>query len=221
VFINWLKNIRRNAVEKLEDKAYEIKDKYIKSVLGKEHRLVSHSVIPFVIGGRLDLYYYPDYCNGTAIATKELTNYKFKKPKNHTYDAYELVMVTRYKLDLDSTGHKNPPENTFAYDHKYISRILSTVAVYSKHAKLNPYETMEFPEDFDEIVGGKCLILDALSEPFCNQETKNRKLGLMLLMEIHRDEMEYAIQHRGENLINKLKDKGVYPFTGIHRPSVL
>jgi len=43
----------------------------------------------------------------------------------------------------------------------------------------------------------------------------------MLIMEIHRDEMEFAMQQRGKELIEKLKKKGVYPFTGINRPSVL
>jgi hypothetical protein len=91
---------------------------------------------------------------------------------------------------------------------------------YSTQAKLNPYETMEFPEDMD-VVGGKCLILDILSEPYVCKETKNRKFGLMLIMEIHRDEMEFAMQQKGKELIEIFKDKNIYPFTGINRKSTI
>jgi len=129
-------------------------------------------------------------------------------------------MVTKHKIDMDSALDENPNENTFAYDHKYINKILNFVGRYSMEAKLNPYETMEFPEGYDDL-SGKCLILDALSEPFFNEKTKNRKLGLMLIMEIHRDEMEYAMQQKGRDLIAMLKEKGIYPLTGVNRKSVL
>jgi hypothetical protein len=220
MFIKWFKNIREKYIEESEDKAYEIKSKYMESVLGKEYEKVMHAIIPFFVGGALDLYYYPSYCDGTVIATKELTNYKFNKPKNDVYDAYELVMITRYKINLESTREEHPIENTFAYDHKYINGILNSIARYSTEARLNPYETIEFPDD-TEVIGGKCLILDVLSEPLCNNRTRNKIFGLMVLMEIHRDEMEYAMQQNGKELIEKLKEKGVYPYTGINRPSVL
>jgi hypothetical protein len=192
----------------------------MESILGQEYEKVMHAIIPFFAGGALDLYYYPSYCDGTAIATKELTDYKFNKPKNDVYDAYELVMITRHKINLDSTKEARPVENTFAYDHKYINGILNSIARYSTEAKLNPRDTIEFPDD-TEVIGGKCLILDALSEPLRNNGTRKRNFGLMLLMEIHRDEMEYAMQQNGEELIERLKEKGVYPYTGIDRPSVL
>jgi len=216
MFIKWLKNIR----EKAEDEAYKIKDQYMESILGKENDISMHAIIPYCIGGALDLFYYPNYCNGTVIATKELTNYKFKKPKNDMYDAYELVMVTKHKIDLDSVKDDNPKENTFSYDHKYINYLLNFIGSYSITAKLNPFETIEFPKDMEN-VGGKCLIIDTFSEPLISKETRNKKFGLMLIMEIHRDEMEFAMQQKGRELIEKLKKEEIYPYTGINRPSVL
>jgi hypothetical protein len=35
--------------------------------------MVMHAIIPYAIGGGLDLYYYPNGLPGTAIATKELS----------------------------------------------------------------------------------------------------------------------------------------------------
>ena len=54
----------------------------MQTILGPEHDMVMHAIIPYDIGGSLDLYYFPDFHGGTAIATKELTNYKFKSPSN-------------------------------------------------------------------------------------------------------------------------------------------
>ena len=215
MFEKWKKRKQEKEFE-LEDKAYLVKDKYIESVLGKEHDMVNHSIIPFSAGGAFDLYYYPNYCDGTAMATKELVNHKFNSPGNDVYDAYELVIVTRNKLQ--SLMGESEPE----YDDGPIVEILNMIGQYSSMAKLNPYETIEFPGDFGvESVRGKCLIIDAISEPLCNEETNNKKFGLMLIMEIHRDEMEFAMQQRGRELIEILKQKGIYPFSGINRPSVL
>lgn len=205
--------------KKAEEKSYEIKSKYMESVLGNEHNMVMHAIIPYDIGGSLDLYYYPNFMNGTAIASKELTNYKFSSPSNDWLDAYELVMVTNKKIDLDSVKDESIDVDSFSYDHKYINSILNMIGRYSAQAKLNPYETIEFPSDIDG-VGGKCLILDILSEPIISKETKNRKFGLILIMEIHRDEMQFAMQQKGKELIEILKEKGVYPYSGINRKSV-
>lgn len=213
-------NIFTKFSEQAEEKSYEIKSMFMEKVLGKEHDMVMHAIIPYDIGGSLDLYYYPNYMGGTAIASKELTNYKFNKPKNDWLDAYELVMVTNNVIDLDSIKNEQAEPGSFAYDHKCINSILNMIGRYSNQAKLNPNETIEFPADM-EGVGGKCLILDILSEPYVCKETKNKKFGLMLIMEIHRDEMEFAIKQKGKELIEMLKEHEIYPFTGINRKSII
>ncbi len=218
--LNILKKPIDNMIDKKEEIAYDAKSKFMQKNLGNEHNLVMHAIIPYHIGGSLDLYYFPNFMKGTAIATKELTNYKFKKPSNDWFDSYELVMCTKHKIDLDSTKIENPKKNTFSYDHKYINYIINAVGRYSSLAKLNPYETIEFPDDFGEI-SEKCLILDSLTEPFIDKNTKNKKFGLMLVMEIHRSEMEYAMKQNGKELIDLLKKENIYPFTGIDRKPII
>jgi hypothetical protein len=208
------KRIKAEKESELEEKAYHIKDKYIESIMGKEHGLVGHAIIPYSVGGAFDQYYYPNYCDGTAIVTKELVNYKFDSPKNDVYDAYELVIVTRNKV------HCLLGESALEYDDGPLYAILNAIGRYSATAKLNPFETIEFPDGFENL-SKRCLIIDAISASLCNQETHNKKFGLMLIMEIHRDEMEFAMQQKGIELIEKLKQNGVYPYTGINRPSVL
>ena len=213
MFEKWKKKKLEKEAE-LEEKAYIVKDKYIESIMGKGHDMVGHAMIPFSVGGAFDQYYYPNYCDGTAMVTKELVNHKFDSPQNNVYDAYELVIVTKNKI------HCLMGESGLEYDDGPFFGILNAVGKYSLMAKLNPFETIEFPDDFGDL-SKKCLIIDALSEPLCNEETRNKKFGLMLIMEIHRDEMEFAMQQKGRELIEKLKEKGIYPYTGINRRSVL
>jgi len=215
MFEKWKKR-KAEKEEALEEKAYHVKDGYIQTIFGKEHDMVGHAIIPYCVGGAFDQYYYPNYCDGTAIVTKELVGHKFDSPKNDIYDAYELVIVTRNKI------HCLMGEGEHEYDDGYFIGILNAIGRYSAMAKLNPYETIEFPDGFEnEKLSKRCIIIDAISEPLCNAETNNKKFGLMLIMEIHRDEMEFAMQQKGKELIEKLKQKGVYPYTGINRPSVL
>jgi hypothetical protein len=63
-----------------------------------------HAIIPYAVGGALDLFYYPNGVQGTGIATKELANRHGKGPANNSYPCYELVMFTRKELNLDDAN---------------------------------------------------------------------------------------------------------------------
>lgn len=208
----------------LDQAADETKSAFMERILGKEHNMVMHAIIPYAVGGTLDLYYYPNLPGGTAIATKELVDHKFNRPSNNYFDAYELVMCVRHPISFDQydvvNNVGNTVKGTFNREHAEVNAILNVIARYSSEAKLNPYETIEFPENFD-VIGGKCMILDCFSEPYIDAKTNFKKFGLMLLMEIHRAEMEYAMQQKGKELLQLLKEKGIYPFTGIDRDLVI
>ena len=62
----------RDNDEKLAQEWFDNKTAMMVDLLGKEHDMVMHAVIPYAIGGGLDLYYFPHGIEGTAIATKEL-----------------------------------------------------------------------------------------------------------------------------------------------------
>ena len=87
---------------------YERKSRLMEQSLGKEHDMVMHAIIPYSVGGGLDLYYYPNGIPGTAIATKELSESPTEGSSNKVYDRYELVMFTATgRSDLPRT--KAPP----------------------------------------------------------------------------------------------------------------
>jgi len=193
---------------------YDQKSALMASMLGQEHDVVMHAIIPYAIGGGLDLYYFPNGIPGTAIATKELSDYPETGSSNDVYKTYELVMFTRNLLALQSYADRSTP---FGRVHDDINAILGYVAPYSAEATLNPNETCEFPGDMER-VGGKCLIFDGYPS---YQFGSIADFGLLLIIEIFRSEMEHARKVGGEKLLRKLKAHGHYPYSDLDREPVV
>ena len=198
--------------EQLAQQWYDQKSALMERVLGKEHDIVMHAIIPYAIGGGLDLYYYPNRLPGTAIATKELCETPGEGPSNSVFDAYELVMFTKYSLVLDDVDDESTP---FGQSHQTINSVLNLIARYSAQATLNPHETCEFPKDMEK-VGGKCFIFDRYGEP-----TSSSGFGLLAVIEIFRTEMKFARKRGGAKLIAELKHAGCYPYSDMDRKPVV
>jgi hypothetical protein len=192
---------------------YEHKSRLMEASLGKEHDMVMHAIIPYAIGGGLDLYYYPNGLPGTAIATKELSEFPNEGSANKVYHSYELVMFTKHGLDLDAAKDES---TEFGRAHTNIDAILNRLARYSADATLNPNETCEFPADMER-VGGKCLIFDGYA---CHSDDVADNFGLLVIIEVFRAEMEYARKHGGAKLIKRLKAKAYYPYSDLDREPV-
>lgn len=201
------------ASEDQHDAWYDDKSERMQLILGPEHGMVMHAIIPFEIGGGLDLYYYPKRIRGCAIATKELSPALGEGPNNDRFECYELVMFTRHHLDLDQA---RKPKSSFGKAHTSINSILNCIAAYSQQATLNPHQTCEFPRDM-EGVGGMCLVFDEYgdSNPYVRQD-----FGLLAIIEVFRSEMEFAHRNGGEALINLLKQAGHYPYSDLDRKPV-
>lgn len=192
---------------------YERKSAFMEASLGKEHDRMRHSVIPFAIGGGLDLYYFPNGIPGTAIATKELCESRDDGSSNVVFDDYELVMFTRQRLDMKEAEN---PQTAFGKAHASINAFLNCIAAYSAEATLNPNETCEFPAEMASI-GGRCLIFDGYA---CHRDEEGKTFGLLALIEIFRSEMDFARANGGAQLLQRLKDAGHYPYSDLDRAPV-
>ena len=199
--------------DELAQRWYEHKSRLMEESLGKEHELVMHALIPYFVGGTLDLYYYPNGLPGTAIATKELSELPNQGSSNRVYQTYELVMFTRQRLDLDAAKDES---TAFGRAHRSINAILNLIARYSDEASLNPHETCEFPAEMEH-VGGKCLIFDGYA---CHSDDVAQNFGLLAIIEVFRSEMEYARKYGGGKLIERLKRGGHYPYSDLDREPV-
>ena len=195
----------------------EMKSGGLEQLLGKEHDMVMHALIPFAIGGGLDVYYYPQQ-RGFAIATKELIDEFGDGPRNAAFRAYEFTMFSPVQFDLEQAKDEG---SAMGRAHDRLNRVLNALARYAGQATLNPNETMEFPADFGGGLGGQCLILDAFNRGGKSLTIGGKAFGLMLAINIHRDEMDFARAKGGAQLLAKLRAKGVYPYSDLERPSVV
>ena len=198
--------------EETLNKWYEDKAAKMEQILGKQHDMVMHAIIPYAIGGGLDLYYYPNDIEGVGIATMELCETPGEGSSNDQYELYEIVMFTRHALDMDKAKDDNTP---FGKAHHTINAVLNCVAPYSAQAKLNHNDTCEFPAEMDT-VGGKCLIFQAYKGG-----EERQPFGMMAVIEIFRDEMNYARENGTATLVEKLKAAGHFPYSDLDRDPVV
>lgn len=97
----------------IESQWYAEKSARMVDLLGEEHDMVMHAIIPYAVGGGLDLYYYPHLIPGTGIATKELSNSPNEGSTNNVFTTYEFVMFTRHDLSLEDAKSPKLPSEKF------------------------------------------------------------------------------------------------------------
>jgi hypothetical protein len=84
---------------------------------------------------------------------------------------------------------------------------------------LEPLETCELP--LHEGEPNLCLIFDEYKPDGKEFKIGDKRHGLLLIVEVFREEMEYAMANGTGKLIEKLKRKGYYPYSDLNRESVI
>lgn len=198
------------------ERYYDAKQTALERVLGKMYDTVGHAVIPFQLGGALDMYFFPDSgIKGTAFATMELIEPNGTGPvPNNSLGVYEMVAFTR----LDIRGATDEDNNPFRIMQGRICSILTAAGRYSYGSIINPGDTCEIPGDEGE--QGHCLIFDQYEKSGIVFEIDGKEHCLMLCMEIFKSEMEYAMQHGSAVVLDKLKQTGHYPYSDLKREPV-
>jgi hypothetical protein len=214
------KSIEIEINEEQYNEFYNLKENAVTEVLGEMYGLVGHAVIPFQIGGNVDMYYFPDAIDGTAFATMELIAYENKGPVPNRNGMYELIAFTKHKInkkkyEIIKEGNFDP----FGKIERRICSIFTSIGNYSYQAKLEPGETCEIPGDERE--ESICLIFDEYKKDDVEFKINGKNYGLLVCIEIFRNEMEYAMKYGSEELFKKLKKKGHYPYSDLDRDSVI
>ena len=194
------------------DKDYEEKENGLEAVLGKMYGMVGHAIIPFEVGGAVDMYYFPNHIQGTGFATMELLDPNGNGPKPNRIGTYELVAFT--KEPYNESEEISTPFNLI---ERRVCGIFTTIGNYSSQAILNPNETCEVPTDGEE---NRCLVFDNYQPDNKQFKIGDRKHHLLLCLEVFRSEMEFARQNGTEKLFNKLKASGHYPYSDLDREPV-
>lgn len=206
------KLFRKKATEEQLEEFSLFKEKALAEVLGEMHNMVGHAVIPFNVGGAVDMYYFPQAIEGTAFATMELIENENKGPKPNKHGMYELLAFTRHKIQnlLDESNQFNQIE-------RRICGIFTDIGNYSYQAKLEPGDTCEIPRDDEDNI---CLIFDEYNNGV-GFRINGKGYGLLVCMEVFRSEMLYAMEHGSASLLEKLKQHGYYPYSDLDRNPVV
>jgi hypothetical protein len=205
------------------EKHYELKKKAMEKILGPMYKLVGHALIPFQIGGAVDMYYFTSCMPGTVFATMELIEPDGSGPKPNRKGTYEIITCTKLTmppLEPHEVRKKRIEEGRLSDFDKIECRmtgIMTRVGNYSFDAVLNPGETAEIPWEDDEV---NCLVFDEFDTKGISFEIEGKKHCLLLCIEIFRSEMEYAKQFGSKLLLAKLKDSGFYPYSDLDRKPV-
>lgn len=194
---------------------YEAKKAALEKILGPMHKLVGHAIIPFEVGGAVDMYYFPNGIPGTGFASMELIAPDGTGPKPNRIGTFELVAFTKQTIPPEAEKDENHPFNMI---ERRMCGILTITGFYSHEAVLNPGETCEIPGKEGE--PNKCLILDEYKPDGKVFEIDGRKHCLLLCIEVFRSEMEYAMNHGSATVLKKLKEKGYYPYSDLDREPV-
>lgn len=193
---------------------YELKTQGLENILGPMADIVGHAIIPFEIGGAVDMYYFPNHIKGTGFATMELLNPEGKGPLPNRLGTYELVSFTNKNYE-----RSEDPETPFNLIERKICGVHTSIGAYSSMAVLNPNETCEIPNDEGE--ENTCIVF-YLYEPNGKEfMIGNRKHHLLLCLQIFRSEMEYSRNNGSEELLKKLKAAGHYPYSDLDREPVI
>jgi len=189
----------------------------MKKILGDMYEVVGHSVIAFHAGGAVDMYYFPNAIDGTAMATMELIDYENRGPVPNRNGMYELVAFTRHKVDRKAG---TIPGNTpFDKIERRMCKIFTCIGRYSYEVKIEPGETCEIPGSNGE--EGICLVFDEYKKKGTDFEINGKKYGLLTCIEVFRSEMEYAMKNGSHELFKLLKQHNYYPYSDMDREPVV
>ncbi len=190
----------------------ELKTAGLENVLGKMYDRVHHAAIPFTAGGAVDMYFFPSALPGTGFATMELIQPDGTGPKATRVGIYELVAFTRYKIGDPAQ------EEQFSKIELRFWRIFTMLGNYGKAYILNPFDTIEIPAEDQH--PASCLILTELKPDGKEFRIGRHKYALLLVIEVFRSEMEFAMQNGTQNLLVRLQEKGHYPYSDLDRDPV-
>ncbi len=200
------------------------KEAALERILGPMEDIVGHAIIPFIVGGTVDMYYFCSYLPETVFATMELINPDGKGPKPNLMGTYELVACSRLRKPQSDPSYtvkavNNKEMTSFDVQERRICGTFTSIGFYSYQTVLKPGETCEIPGDDESDT--KCIVFDKFDTKGIPFKVEDKAYGLLLCIEVHRSEMEYAMKNGSASLLAKLKKAGVYPYSDLDRESVV
>lgn len=196
---------------------FALKQKGIEQVLGPLHQLAGSSVLPYsplTQDGMVDMYYFRDALPGTAMATMQLIGEPGTAAQLSTGRDFELLAFTKH--DYIKSDNSLLPFNRI---ERRMCHIFSRLASISESNILSPGDTCEIPKIAQ--APGACLVISKYKPEGLDFHIGVERYHLFLVMEVFRDEMEFAMENGLVELFQLLNEKGHFPYSDLDRESVI
>jgi hypothetical protein len=164
----------------------------LSQVLGPRHDHVFHATHPFALGGQADVVAFYHHIPGVVYVTADLTG----KP-DACYADYELMVCQRSPTDWGAN-------------------VISRLASYTLEAYIGAGETM----DIDSATPTDSRIKAFVFDTYRTLTLFGQEFDLRLCLGITKAELQFTIEHGTEELLARLKNHGVYPYTVLDRESI-
>jgi len=179
-------------------KTWDARLKALSRVLGKAQDKVFHAFIPFDLGGFADVLTFSNFVRGRTYVTADCTGPGVGQLKSRLGN-YELMICTR----------KPMPD---------AADMISKLAPFTREARLQPGDTMEFPKRLANLKG--FMFTHPKDKPL-HFEFLGKRYGLLLCLGLTKDELALAKGNGSEQLLPLLKAHAVFPYSIFDRKSVL
>jgi hypothetical protein len=170
----------------------------MRPVLGEPEDGVFHAPIPFNLGGTADVIVFRQHVDGIVYVTNDLIGDDQQIQNEDGW--FELMLCLRNEDDWPAAP-----------------TILSNLARYTTQARLGRFDTMDFGPALPEgaSVSGLYFV------PYANLTVRGLPASLLLCFGITDAEMRAVRDGRLDDLVDRLTEEGVYPFTDPFRQSVV
>ena len=168
----------------------------LEPVLGPADDAVFHAPVPFHLGGAADMLTFREHVQGVVYVTADLIGDDRSMPSE--LGQYELMICLRQEAD-------------------WAPQLIGNLAKYTIEALLKPYATM----DIGPALPKPTELVAFIYLPYANLTVADKEAGLLLCLGITVDELSFAREHGPDDLVARLEQAGVYPFTALSRRSVL
>jgi hypothetical protein len=175
-----------------------IVQQFMNFTLGKPIDIVFHATVPFHFGydagGAADVYQYKRPDGNINYITGDLIG---EPQKSSDAGNYELLIVMKD-------------------DEQWGANLIRMLAFSTLDESFNSGETMDIGS-FGKEVGFDAIVFDKYASTMIDA----KEIGIMLVLGITKKELNWKIKNGGKELIIKLKENGIYPFSIPKRKSII
>ena len=171
----------------------------LEELLGEQEPIVYHSRTPFYLGGDADVLLFRRYVDGFAYVTADLTGDTSSWQIPSRIGNYELMICTRQEAE-------------------WAPNLISRLARYTLEAPLNPGDTMDFDMFGRSEIQALLFTQPEISRP--QFEVRGQECGLLLCIGVTQAEVAASQVLGSVEVIKRLKEAAVFPFTDLERSSL-